>query len=113
MIGIVVGLALAAQAAAATPSWKVFAACAAAYEVNAQVADPDRPASMRAMVSEVAADYRTAAEGRLRQAEKLAADAAREAVAAEVADRVAEYRPKPRAEVERTIDACPQIPEGE
>jgi hypothetical protein len=108
---MMVAMLAAVSVAQADAEWRAFAACAAAYEVNAQVADPDRPASMRAMVSEVANDYRRAAEDAYRGAAKASAAQAREAVAAEVARRTAVFRPKPRTDVEKVIDACPQLPE--
>jgi hypothetical protein len=99
---------LAATAIAAHGDWKVLARCAAAYEVNAQVSDPERPATMKAMVSDVAADYRRAAEARYRKAMKASSAMAHKAVGQEVAQRVAAFRRKPRTDVEAVIDACPQ-----
>lgn len=99
---------LAAATSAARPDWQVLARCAAAYEVNAQVADPDRPSSMKAMVSDVANDYRRAAETRYRRTAKASTVSAQRAVSDEVKRVANTFWPKPRTEVEAVIDACPQ-----
>jgi hypothetical protein len=65
------------------------------------------------MVSEVAGDYRNAAQDLMRKRAKVSAKAAARSVADEIARRTAEYRPKARTEVERVIDLCPQLPESE
>jgi hypothetical protein len=114
VIGLLTAAALASGgAASAAPDWKAFAACSAAYEINAQVAEPGRTASMRAMISEVAGDYRKAAADILRKAARASSAGADKTVADEIARREAEYRSKPRKQVEQVIDACPQLPDPE
>jgi hypothetical protein len=82
------------------PDWTVFADCAAAYRINAGIADPARPASMTQMVSETADEYEAAA---LRTAK-----GGRPAVTARVRETVGRLAPLAREEVEKLIDACPQ-----
>jgi len=101
------GAALAAGPAPA-PGWRVYADCAAAYLANARLADPDRPASMTAQVSEVADDYAAAAAARYRKAHAVPAEAAQRAVRARIDRLAAAYRGQAREAVERVIDACPQ-----
>jgi len=93
------------QSAPKPPRWQVLADCAAAYQANARVADPDRPAAMIAQVSDVARDYIAAAE----QAYRPRGPAARQAIAARVAARTTAYSARPREAVEAVIDACPQV----
>ena len=94
-------LALAMPATAAPkPGWKAFAECAAAYEANARIKDPERSAQMAASMQDVADDYRGAAIG-LRKPRND------EAVKAYIATRVPFYAAKPRKAVEAFIDKCP------
>lgn len=110
ILAAVAALAAAAPAAAApSPGWTVYADCAAAYRVNARLADPDRPAAMTAQVSEVAADYAAAAEARYAKRFRAARPAAARAVAARIERRAAGLAGQPREAVERIIDACPQL----
>jgi hypothetical protein len=90
--------------ACASPAtgWKAYAACAAAYQVNAALADPGRAASMTAMVSEVADEYLTAAKARHADAHEVEAYAG---------ERAASFRRQPRERVEAFIEACPQTME--
>lgn len=88
--------------------WGAFADCAAAYRVNAAIADPTRAASMTAMVSETADDYERAARARYVEANRTTADQAQRDVAARVAAKMRAFTGKPREEVEKFIDACPQ-----
>jgi hypothetical protein len=110
-LAIVAAVALcgAAQAGARKPDWRAFADCAAAYQANARIADPDRPASMTAQISEVADDYLAAAAKRRRQQLKGTAEAARQAVEAYAAERSAAFAAQPRKQAERFIEACPQV----
>jgi len=95
--------------AAATPDWRTLAACAAAYRANAKVADPDRPASMTAQVSEVADDYEKAAAEAYRRAAGVRPAEARGKAAAYAARRAITFARQPRRRVEAFIDACPQV----
>jgi len=96
------------QSAPKPPRWQVLADCAAAYEANARIADPDRPAAMIAQVSDVAADYMKAAEAAYPGGPK-SRKAAHRRVAAQVAARTRAYATRPREAVEAVIDACPQV----
>jgi len=109
LAGIAAGcLAAAASAAAAGPAdWRAYADCAAAYRANAQLSDPDRPASMTAQISEVAADY--AREAARRLAHPASKAAARRAAEARIAGQAKRLAGQSRAAVEKLIDACPQI----
>jgi hypothetical protein len=86
------------------PAWTVYADCAAAYQANARIADPDRPASMTAQVSDVANDYAAAARTRYRPARE-----ARRAVQARIERQTKLFAGQPRETVEHIIDACPQV----
>lgn len=90
------------------PDWRTLADCAAYYQVNARIADPDRPATMSAMVDETAQEYVAAAMARHRRATHGSADAARTAVEARVKATAIGVAPKPRTQVEKLIEACPQ-----
>jgi hypothetical protein len=90
------------------PGWSVYADCAAAYLANARLADPDRPASMTAQVSDVADDYAAAAAARYRTRHGGSVAAARRAIQARVDRQTAQFGAQTRAAVERVIDACPQ-----
>ena len=109
-VGVAAALAVAGPALAAgpAPGWSVYADCAAAYLANARLADPGRPASMTAQVSEVADDYAAAAAARYRKAHAVPAEAAQRAVRARIDRLAAAYRGQAREAVERVIDACPQ-----
>lgn len=93
---------------AAKAHWTALADCAAYYQVNARLADPDRPASMTLMIDETAQEYRAAAEARYRQEKPAAAAGTQAAVAARVDTRAAAVAKSPRTTVEKLIDACPQ-----
>jgi hypothetical protein len=107
-IALVVVAALAWPGAGLTvakaPARTVYADCAAAYLANARIADPDRPASMIAQVSDVANDYEAAARARYRPAK-----GARHAVHARIERQTKVFAGRPREAVERVIDACPQV----
>jgi hypothetical protein len=99
----------AAAADAAAVRWTVWADCAAAYQANARLSDPDRAAAMATQVSDVASDYvKAAARAYRRQAGPGGAQSARP-VTERIARRTARFISRPRTEVERVIDACPQL----
>ena len=98
-------------AGAPAPGWTVYADCAAAYQVNARLTDPDRPAAMTDQISEVAGDYAAAARARYPHSAKAAKAAAGHAVAARIERQAARLAGKPREAVEKIIDACPQPPQ--
>ena len=109
-------LLLAALIAAAGPAagalavgWDAYADCAAAYRVNAQIADPDRPAAMTAQISEVAGDYAAAAKARYARRFGTGKSAAGRAVAARIGRQAQRLAGQPREAVEKIIDACPQV----
>ena len=85
--------------------WQAFADCAAAYQVNAAISDPGRPASMKAMISDTAQDYQAAAASHYRQGGQADADAA---IRARIADKAKIFAGQSRGQVEKFIDACPQ-----
>jgi hypothetical protein len=89
--------------------WAVYADGAAAYQTNAALADPDRPAAMAAQISDVATDNAKAAAGRWRAQTGGSAAAAQRAVASRVKRRAKVLVTRPRATVEHLIDACPQL----
>jgi hypothetical protein len=93
---------------AAKPDWKAYAACAAAYRVNAAIADPDRSTSMKAQISDTANDYEAAAVSRRKLQIKSDSEAAKTAVADYERRRMATFRGQKREQVEKFIDACPQ-----
>jgi hypothetical protein len=95
-------------ARAASPGWRVYADCAAAYLANARIVDPGRPAAMTAQVSDVADDYAKAARARYRRQAAGSASAASRAVATWVDRRASDFARQPREAVERVIDSCPQ-----
>lgn len=106
---ILILIALASPAAAKlSPRWKAYATCAAAYRVNAAIADPGRSASMKSQISETAAEYEVAAVERYRL--EMAADepTAKAKVAAYVRARAPGLRKQTREAVEHVIDTCPQ-----
>jgi hypothetical protein len=90
-------------------AWSVYADCAAAYQVNAAIADPGRPASMTAQVSDVALDYSAAAVKQRRRRSGESPAIAGRIVKARVAARSKALAAMPREAVERIIDACPQV----
>ena len=94
--------------APAKPRWTAFADCAAAYRVNADLADPSRAATMKAMVSEEAGDYRTAALAHYRQKNPTGSTGAEQAVDGRIIASASAYARKSREQVEHVIDACPQ-----
>jgi hypothetical protein len=105
-------LALAALPACSTtpaqPAWQGYIDCAAAYRANAQIADPNRPATMVRDMADVAADYARAAEAGYAKASGLSAEAARSTVEIQVADRTATFASRERAQIEHFIEGCPQ-----
>src|SRR5207342_3477402 len=90
--------------AARAPDWRVYADCAAAYLANARIADPTRPASMTAQVSDVAEDYAKAARERYHRQREVSRKAAARQADAEIEARAGAFAGKPREVVERTID---------
>lgn len=114
MLKLVLALTLASApslglAASRQPTWKVLADCSAAYRANAQISDPDRASSMKAMISEEADDYAKAATGDYRTKMKASADRAHRRVEAYVVKRLSDYAAQPRSAIEHIIDACPQV----
>jgi hypothetical protein len=105
---MIAALAACAAPRAHDPRWMAFADCAGAYRVNAAIADPSRPASMTAMVSESADDYEKAARDRYVLEPHTTAEQAQRDVAARVSAKVKAFSGKPRGEVEKFIDTCPQ-----
>jgi len=105
IFAIALALGLPTATSAAAPRWTAFADCAAAYQANARLSDPDRPASMTAMVSDVANDYAKAAA----QASRRQGGASVAKVKQRIARQTAAFAGRPREEVERFIDACPQL----
>lgn len=101
-------LAAAGPAGARAPDWRVYADCAAAYLANARIADPGRPASMTAQVSDVADDYAKAARERYHRQREVSREAAARQVAAHIDEQARKLAAQPREAVERLIDACPQ-----
>jgi hypothetical protein len=99
-----------APALAKTPTWQAFADCAAAYQANAQIKDPERPASMTSMISEQSNDYRTAALATYRKA-KRATPAAEQTISARIAQQAPALARLSREALEHRIDACPQLPD--
>jgi hypothetical protein len=93
------------------PRWTTLADCAAAYQINAQVPDPDRPATMTSQISEVAGDYAAAARKQHRATQGGTEAAARQAVQSRMETQGRLFGRQPRKAVERVIDACPQ-PDG-
>src|SRR4051812_36127675 len=85
-----------ASGAGKGPAWTVYADCAAAYQANARVADPDRPAAMIDQVSDVAKDYEAAAKARYRPARR-----ARAAVRDRIQRLEKVFAAQPREAVER------------
>jgi hypothetical protein len=109
ILAVLLALPAASGEATAKPvMWQVLADCAAAYQANAGLADPDRPAAMSAQVSDVARDYMKAAEAAYRPG-SASRSAAHRIVAAHVAARTKAYGARSREAVEAVIDACPQI----
>ena len=101
-----------AQAAApAKPGWKAFADCAAAYRANSRIADPGRTATMTADISEQADDYGAAAVKRHRGGKQGPDRQGAVAVADYLRKQTVIMSGKRRADIERIIDACPQIDE--
>lgn len=91
------------------PTWRTLAACAAAYQVNARAADPDRSADMAKSMAGVADDYDKAAIRAYLGERKGAVTAARDAVRGHEAAKLRAFAGRPRKEVEAAIDACPQV----
>jgi len=96
---------------AAKPNWKAFAACAAAYRVNAAVKDVSRPAEMKAQIFETSDDYEKAAVAKFRSGVNDNETAAKSAVSAYIQTQVPALTRRSREQVERLIDACPQTEE--
>jgi hypothetical protein len=108
---VIAALMPATVTAKAPPKWQDFAACAAAYRVNAAISDPGRSASMKAQISETGDDYETAAIARYKAASKADDAKAKAAVQAYAASRMPALRRQKREQVEKFIDACPQTEE--
>jgi len=108
-MGLAAAAPVSASGRAATAAWPVYADCAAAYQVNAAIADPGRSASMTAQVSDVALDYSAAAAKQRQRRSGGSLAAARRIVSARVATRSKALGSMPREAVERIIDACPQV----
>jgi hypothetical protein len=106
---LALGLPPASAEAAAPARWTALADCAAAYQANARLADPHRPASMTAQIADVASDYAKAAAHAYRQQAGRTAPHATHVVDARIATKASSFGGRPREEVERFIDACPQI----
>lgn len=96
-------------AAAAPARWTTLADCAAAYQANARLSDPNRPAAMTAQISDLAGDYARAAADAYRQQAARTEPRSTRAVAERIANKASTFGVRPREEVERFIDACPQI----
>ena len=96
-----------ALAIAAPPPWQPLADCAAAYRANAGIEDPDRPSSMTAMISDEAGDYLKAAQKAYRG--KGGHAGAKAAVEAQVASRAPGFGKMSRSDLDKFIDACPQL----
>lgn len=99
----------AAEAQTKPPGWQAFADCAAAYQANAAIADPQRPAGMSSQISEVAADYQRAAVKLVQAERRRPTGQAARIVAARMGQQRRALAGQPRAAVERVIDACPQV----
>jgi hypothetical protein len=95
--------------AASQPKWTALADCAAAYEANAKLADPDRPASMTAMISDVANDYAQAATKAYNQQAGKSGSGSVDLIKVHIAKQTTIFSKQPREKVEKVIDACPQI----
>jgi hypothetical protein len=91
------------------PHWTILADCAAAYQANARIADPERSASMTAQISDVAGAYRKAAENAYRSQVSGRAARSRKSVSARIAHQASVYGARSRQEVEALIDTCPQV----
>jgi hypothetical protein len=112
LIAALVGLAIPSGAALAkTATWEAFADCAAAYQVNAQLKNPDRPASMTASISEQSDDYRAAALAAYRAKTKQVGDPVERALSARIAQQAPTLARLSRDKLEQRIDACPQLPD--
>jgi hypothetical protein len=109
ILGVLIAGALCGPAHAAAPGWKIFADCSAAYLANARIADPSRPAAMKAQVSDVADDYAKAARARYRRQTAGSSRAAARAVDARIAVRLEAFAAERREVVEHVIDGCPQL----
>jgi hypothetical protein len=92
----------------AQPAWQGYIDCAAAYQANSQITDPSRPPTMVRDMADVAADYAKAAEAAYLREAQVSADAAHNVVEIQVADRTAIFASRPRAQIERFIEGCPQ-----
>jgi hypothetical protein len=91
------------------PDWKAYAKCAAAYQVNAEIKDPDRAASMTQQIAETAGDYLKAAKDRYRGQTKADAAKAEATVGALMRKEQPRLRKLSREKVEKAIEACPQL----
>jgi hypothetical protein len=112
---LILALTAAGAASAAEPKaptdWTSLAQCAGAYQANAQIQDPDRAPSMRAMISDQAGLCVKAAVARHRLAVKSSPDQARQAVDAVVLASARRFGGMSRDALDTVIDTCPQ-PEG-
>ena len=97
-----------ASTSSAQPTWQGYMDCAAAYRANAQIADPNRPATMVRDMAEVGDNYAKAAMSAYIRETGAAADAAQAMVEGEVAKRTVTFATRPRAQIEHFIEGCPQ-----
>lgn len=105
---VFVSISLAACAGGPKADWRGFADCAAAYKANAAFAEPDRAASMTAMVSEVADAYEASAVDKIRSLSDMSQEAALSTVRSQVNLKLQEFSGRSREQVERFIESCPQ-----
>jgi hypothetical protein len=89
--------------------WQIVAQCAAAYRANAQIADPSRTPSMKAMITDQASDYEKAAIEKYSAEKDALQDAAQKSVAAYIEKAVRRFAQQPRSAIEKFIDGCPQV----
>ena len=108
--GLLTALALCACATPPRPAadWRGFARCAAAYRVNAALADPARGATMTAMVSEVADEYAAAAVRKYKAAQNASDQQTLDAVDSLQRSATLEFSGQNREKIERFIESCPQ-----
>ncbi|HXI99648.1 MAG TPA: hypothetical protein VNH44_00410 [Micropepsaceae bacterium] len=95
-----------------SPSWQVYANCAAAYRANWQnrLAGPNRTQAMSAMIQEQSGDYQKAASRSYEAARKVSASAADQAVRAYMQANIVGYVAMDKAgTLESFIDKCPQL----
>jgi len=93
----------------AGPRWQVLADCAAAYQANSEIADPNRLPSMRAMIADQGKDYQKAAVQEYRARAKGEGTTVDKTVNAYVNGATSRFAKEPRPVLEKIIDACPQL----